>query len=276
MYAFIKKNSFAVIAVGIAGLYLTGCMEPVLLGPALQKNVNGQLSLPMQVSTAFGPTGFFWNSFSATDSTGLKVDSLKWKKYLSFQSIDMRLNQCSDRPLALTLKDRHECLKFSYTPVYVEDLFAGVFWIPKNNFGSGPGMSVAAGAKKIAFWAKSKDSTQNVVFGAGLRNAPNLKPMPFYSKFPDTWGATDTVWTPYRYFSPKDSLIVGSLPAGKTIASPKIALTQVWTRYELDLTVMNGGQALGVLDLKGAFYWSMQAVEVKGSATFYLDGIEYE
>jgi hypothetical protein len=279
MYASTRKNSrprFLIASLAILTLLAGGCVDPLPLGPAILKDGEGRLSLPMQVSTAFGPTGFFWNTFSATDSTGLRVDSLKWRKYLAFQSIAMKVDHCPDRPAALTLKDRHECLKFIYTPIEVEDLFAGVFWLPKNNFGTGPGMQVAAGSKTITFWARSMDSSLNVTFGAGLRNAPNLKPMPFYSRFPDTWGAADTVWTPFRYYDANDSLVVASLPAGKTVATPKIALTPAWTKYELDLTVMNGGSPLGVLDLKGAFYWSIQAVDVAGSATFFLDGIQYE
>jgi hypothetical protein len=123
--------------------------------------------------------------------------------------------------------------------------WAGVVWqYPANNWGSGPGYLIPAGATTVSFWAKGATGTEVVAFGAGGIG---------YGGIPTS-------------AAPCEDTVNGSLD--------KTTLSTTWTHY--NIPIPNAVYAGGVIS---GFSWTAgSADQPTGTAevTFYIDDIEWQ
>jgi hypothetical protein len=130
------------------------------------------------------------------------------------------------------------CYTFKYTPVTGGLGWAGVYWqYPSNNWGSMPGLDVAAGATKVTFWAKGAAGGEVLeVVAGGI--GQGATPAPMYSD-------------PMK-------------------ADQKFTLTSSWAEYSLPLPSMNYSPVLGGLA------WAMGVASITtGSAGFKIDSMQW-
>lgn len=245
--------------------FVTMCVDlgpsPLVLGDAVKTNSEHELTIPLNVTKSFSPTGYFYNVWAPADSTFTKVDPEKWNNYLAYQSV-FQHPACRDRvPLdTLRLYDttlaayiRPEtfysefiCNQFTYAPAAEDDLYGGVFWLRNNNFGNHPGVRVNGGAKTVKFWARSLTPNQHAKFGVGVMNSSVLKPWYYFSPYVDTWGNAHPTKTEHfqtkRILNTTTGLMVDSVVADTVLEgaghNTVIYLTQKWTLYELNLGVL--------------------------------------
>ena len=234
---------------------------PLKLGEAPHVDAQAELTLPLNVTKAFSPTGYFYNVWAPADTTFTQVDPEKWNNFLAYQSI-FQHPACADRvSMAELVKQdttlpayiqpslffqEFACNEFTYAPISKDDLYGGVFWLRGNNFGNHPGVKVKGGAKHVKFWARSLTGKATVKFGVGVNNSSTLKPWYYFSPNVDDWGNLFPIMTP-EYAKGKikdpagvlvDSVYVkDSLPEGAS-TSDIINLTDKWTLYNLDLGVL--------------------------------------
>lgn len=272
---------------------------PLNLGEAPKTNAKGELTIPLNVTKAFSPTGYFYNVWAPADTTYTKVDPEKWNNFLAYQSIYLHPS-CVDRVPVDSLAKYDEklgaittpagfysefaCSQFTYAPSAADDLYGGVFWLRNNNFGNHPGVKVAAGAKRISFWARTLTGQQTVKFGAGVYNTSSLKPWYYFTRFVDTFGNPTPTKTalresrmvpdpvtgvPVETVVEKDSVLEGTGTFGYK------GLNETWAFHSIDLnsiydtfarTVKVGGVDTLVTDtcimeneMIGAFYWAIDA-----------------
>jgi hypothetical protein len=173
--------------------------------------------LPMVVATSFAPSGYF---AGPDGNVGGIVQGT-----------------CEERPAENTIGT---CYKFSFKATTVADgAYAGVFWQYGNqNWGSCPGLPVAAGATKVSFKAWGAVGGEVVEFSAG------------------GIGDAGTMY--------KDGVQLGQGGGNK------LTLTTTPTAYTVDLK----GQTYpdGVL---GGYVWSLAVATVDENPTFYVDEIEW-
>lgn len=244
---------------------VTMCVDlgpsPLVLGDAVKTNAQHELTIPLNVTKSFSPTGYFYNVWAPADSTFTKVDPEKWNNYLAYQSV-FQHPACRDRvPLDTLIKhdttlpayirpeafyDEFVCTQFTYAPVAEDDLYGGVFWLRNNNFGNHPGVKVDAGAKVVKFWARSLTANQHAKFGVGVSNLSSLKPWYYFSPNVDTWGDLDPVKTPMfqtkKILNPATGQVVDSVVADTVLEGAGqnmvLYLTQQWKLYEMNLGVL--------------------------------------
>jgi hypothetical protein len=227
------------------------------------------------------------------------VDPEKWNNFLAYQSIYLH-PKCADRvPVDSLVKNdptlggaatpsafysEFTCSQFTYAPAADDDLYGGVFWLRNNNFGNHPGVKVAAGAKRIAFWARSLSGQQTVKFGAGVYNTSSLKPWYYFTPYVDLFGNPAPAKTALRQTKmiknpetgvleekvvEQDSVLEGNGTFGYK------GLNDAWSFHTIDLNTLyetffrtakvNGVDTL-VADtcimeneMIGAFYWAIDA-----------------
>lgn len=176
---------------------------------------NTEMPLPLTVSGNFIPSGYF--AGPAVNTAGILAAA------------------CEARP------DGHaigECYKFTFQASMVEGTgaYGGVFWQnTANNWGTGPGTKVAAGATKVNFKAWGAVGGETVTFSAG--------------------GITGLC---------SDGVNLGT--GGGTQA----VLTTTPTAYSVDLagqTYPNG--------IIGGFVWSTAVTTIEESVSFYVDEIQW-
>lgn len=246
--------------------FLGSCIDfgptPLILGDIPKTNANNELTLPLNVTKAFTPTGYFYNVWPPADSTFTRVDPEKWNNFLAYQSIFLH-PACRDRvPFDTLVKQdttlarfvsprafykEFACSQFTYAPATDDDLYGGVFWLRNNNFGNHPGVKVDGGGKVVKFWARSLGPRQTIKFGVGVNNTSTLKPWYYFSPYVDTWGKLNPPYTPLWEKKPilnretgkmVDSLVAqDSVLAGAGHNSPMI-LTDKWTLYTLNLGIL--------------------------------------
>ncbi len=120
--------------------------------------------------------------------------------------------------------------------------WAGVYWqYPANNWGSEPGLPIAAGAKQVTFYAKGAVGGESVSFGAG-----GLGTNPAPGMFGDTVKATTGAET----------------------------LTTEWQQFTMSVSGMT--YSGGVL---GGFVWTAASSNdggTNGDITFYVDDVQWQ
>lgn len=235
---------------------------PLKLGEAPRTNAQHELTIPLNVTKAFSPTGYFYNVWPPADSTFTQVDPEKWNNFLAYQSI-FQHPTCADRvPLDTLAKydstlarfvtpsqfyEEFNCTQFTYAPVAEDDLYGGVFWLRNNNFGNHPGVKVDAGARRVKFWARSDNPGITVVkFGVGVNNSSVLKPWYYFSEYVDTWGEPIPVWADVwvkKRLHNSEGKVVDSVVVGDTVRAGSgtylsFNLTRKWTHYEVDLGIL--------------------------------------
>ena len=233
------------------------------LGEAPKTNSQSELTIPLNVSKAFSPTGYFYNVWAPADSTFTKVDPEKWNNFLAYQSI-FQHPACRDRVPKDTLVkydttlaayippgsfyEEFACTEFTYAPVSADDLYGGVFWLRNNNFGDHPGVKVDAGARRVRFWARSLLPKQQAKFGVGVNNNSSLKPWYYFSPNVDSWGDPTPEFVDRFQTKPimnaetgkmVDSLVKDTVLAGMGFSS-NVNLTDKWTLFELNLGILYG------------------------------------
>lgn len=235
--------------------------NPLKLGEAAPVDSDSALTIPMNVTKAFSPTGYFYNVWAPADSSFTQVDPEKWNNFLAYQSV-FRHPACRDRvPMDSLIHydstvvkwlgparfySEFQCSEFTYAPAAADDLYGGVFWLRGNNFGDHPGVKVAEGATIIRFWARSLSGKQTVKFGAGVNNSPVLKPWYYFSSNVDDWGIPGAkvaqfgrkmILNPETHRVVDSVYVKDSLPEGRSV-SDIINLTQNWKLYTLDLGLL--------------------------------------
>lgn len=285
------------IAFALAGCNL-GPSE-MKLGQVPRTNTEGALTLPLNVSRAFTPTGYFYNVWPPADTTFTVVDPEKWNNFLAYQSIYLH-PACADRVSLDTLAKydttlngitspagfykEFDCSEFTYAPSSEDDLYGGVFWLRGNNFGDHPGVKVKGGARKVVFWARSLDSAQVVMFGVGVANFSNLKPWFYFTPYADEWGAPvskktarfgrRTIIDAATGIQKDTAVVLDSVPEGAYSSEYK-TITSKWSLYSLDLIQLYGffqhpdGSPYDSLpdhNLIGAFYWAMEHKQILDSS----------
>lgn len=273
---------------------MVGCEfgpAPLKLGEPPKTAPDGSLTVPMNVSRAFSPTGYFYNVWAPADTTYTKVDPEKWNNFLAYQSIYQH-PACHDRVPVDTLAkydttlgalstptgfySEFSCTQFTYMPVSEDDLYGGVFWLKGNNFGNSPGVKVKGGARRIKFWARSLTGDQVVTFGVGATNYSSLKPWYYFSPNADQWGSPApiktarfgkrTVVDPATGKSRDSVIVLDSVPEG-TFYNDFKSLTEKWTLQTLNLSQIYSSfshpdgspyDSLPDHQLIGAFYWAME------------------
>jgi hypothetical protein len=234
---------------------------PLKLGEGAPVNADSALTVPLNVTKAFSPTGYFYNVWAPADTSFTQVDPEKWNNFLAYQSV-FQHPACRDRvPMDSLVKydttavkwmgpvrfySDFQCSQFTYAPAAEDDLYGGVFWLRGNNFGDRAGVKVAEGAKVIKFWARSLSGIQTVKFGAGVNNSSVLKPWYYFSPYVDDWGFPGTKVAQFdrkMIFNPEtnkqvDSVYVkDSLPEGSSVYD-LYNITDKWKLYTLDLGVL--------------------------------------
>lgn len=181
--------------------------------------VGPQAALPLVVTANFIPSGYF--AGPAVNTAGILAAA------------------CENRPAAHTVG---ACSKFTFQASMLEGngAYGGVFWqFGANNWGTGPGKSVAAGATKVTFkaWSAGAGGEQVEFSAGGLGDAASLC---------------------------KDSINLG-IGGGN-----KVTLTTSPTQYTVDLK----GQtyATGII---GGFVWSVAVTSVAQVVSFYVDEIQW-
>jgi hypothetical protein len=272
---------------------------PLTLGEAARTNARGELAMPLNVTKAFSPTGYFYNVWATTDTTFTVVDPDKWNNFLAHQSIYLH-PACADRvPMDTLAKydtslhrittlrgfySEFNCAQFTYAPSSKDDLYGGVFWLRGNNFGNRPGVRVEAGAKFIRFWARTLSGPMFVRFGAGVNNLSSLKPWPFFTPYVDNFGNPSPIRVPRmakrKVLSPETGAMVDSVLVAESVDEGNSAIsfnevTPKWTLVSIPLsqiyenffrkTEVDGQETFAVdtclpaHELIGAFYWAMEA-----------------
>jgi len=279
---------------------------PLKLGEPPKTNAKAELTVPLNVSRSFSPTGYFYNVWAPADTTFTQVDPEKWNNFLAYQSV-FQHPSCADRvsPAELAAQDtslgayisyssfysEFDCTQFTYAPIAEDDLYGGVFWLRGNNFGNQLGVKVHGGAKMVRFWARSLGGQQTAKFGVGVTNSSVLKPWYYFAPNVDEWGNPTRIMTPLfdkgKTSDGRDTVIVkDSLPEGSAI-SEIFNLTEKWKLYEINLgvlyafnfrkdTVKVGPDSGTVKDvpfdslpdhrLIGAFYWAIDAAFISDSS----------
>lgn len=181
--------------------------------------VGPQAALPLVVTANFIPSGYF--AGPAVNTAGIVAAA------------------CDNRPPAHTVG---ACSKFTFQASMLEGngAYGGVFWqFGANNWGTGPGKSVAAGATKVTFkaWSAGAGGEQVEFSAGGLGDAASL--------------CKDTV-----------NLGIGG--------GNMVTLTTTPTQYTVDLK----GQtyATGII---GGFVWSTAVTSVAQVVSFYVDEIQW-
>lgn len=234
---------------------------PLKLGEAAPVDADSALTVPLNVTKAFSPTGYFYNVWAPADTSFTQVDPEKWNNFLAYQSV-FQHPACRDRVSMDSLVkydstavrwmgpvrfySEFQCSQFTYAPAAEDDLYGGVFWLRGNNFGERPGVKVAEGAKVIKFWARTLSGVQTVQFGAGVTNSSVLKPWYYFSPFVDDWGFPGKKVVQFdrkMILNPEtnqqvDSVYVkDSLPEGAAVNDLYI-LNDKWKLYTLDLAIL--------------------------------------
>ncbi|MCX6566924.1 MAG: hypothetical protein NTW38_10985 [Candidatus Aminicenantes bacterium] len=128
------------------------------------------------------------------------------------------------------------CIKITYS--IGPHRFAGIYWLNEpDNWGDNPGSNYSGrGLSKVTFWAKGELGTEVVEFKTGGINSPSRR---YRDSFQGTTG--------------------------------RLTLTNVWTRYEINLRGANLSSVIG------GFCWVVSAdYNQGGRVTFYLDDIYLE
>lgn len=242
-----------------------GCIEltpsPLVLGESIRTNAQNEMTVPLNVTKAFAPTGYFYNVWAPADSTFTKVDPEKWNNFLAYQSI-YHHPACRDRVPFDTLKkydstlsgfiaperfyQEFECNQFTYAPLAEDDLYGGVFWLRNDNFGNHDGVKVNGGARTVRFWARSLSPKQFVKFGVGVSNQSTLKPWYYFSPFVDIWGNRNPSTTQLmKTISIRDQAtgqmkdtIVGDTVLEGNGTNDNYYVTDKWTLFKLDLGIL--------------------------------------
>lgn len=178
--------------------------------------------LPLIVSTNFVPSGYF--AGPEANLMGIKEGA------------------CESRPAEHSIG---KCYKYTFQPSALDELsggaYGGVFWqYGANNWGTAPGMKVAAGATKVTFkaWSASAEGGEAVQFSAGGIGSP-MNPC-------------------------SDDVNLG------TSGGTTVTLTPTPTEYSIDLT----GQTYesGVI---GGFVWTAPVTSLDQIISFYVDEIQW-
>lgn len=178
------------------------------------------ISLPFYVSDQFIPSGFM------NDPMGIKLSAGA-----------NGMPACPDRA---TTTPGGNC--YVVTWASTGPLWAGVYWqYPQNNWGTDPGLNVAAGATQVTFYAKGDVGGEAVQFKVGGINDPM-------------------------------SAMNGNYGDSFAVSSTTEILTTTWTQYTVSLT--GASYASGVL---GGFCWVAAATD-GGNANikFYVDDIQWQ
>jgi hypothetical protein len=120
--------------------------------------------------------------------------------------------------------------------------WAGVYWqYPANNWGTEPGLSIAAGATQVSFYAQGAAGGEVLTFKSGGINDPLV-------------AAT------------------GSYGDNYEVSSPSVTLTTTWTQYTISL--QGATYPDGVL---GAFVWVATATNgTNNNIKFYIDDLKWQ
>lgn len=208
-------------SVGSAGTTASGGQggTGVVVPTVCPAPVGPQAALPLVVTANFIPSGYF--AGPAVNTAGIVAAA------------------CDNRPPAHTVG---ACSKFTFQASMLEGngAYGGVFWqFGANNWGTGPGKSVAAGATKVTFkaWSAGAGGEQVEFSAGGLGDAASL--------------CKDTV-----------NLGIGG--------GNMVTLTTTPTQYTVDLK----GQtyATGII---GGFVWSTAVTSVAQVVSFYVDEIQW-
>lgn len=183
-----------------------GCVSPA-------EPPSEPIQVPFVVSDHFSPDGFFGD--------GEKIGFLDLVK------------ECPDRVPGA----RGDCYTITYKPDVKN--YAGIFWQhPHNNWGTWRGYTIAPGATKIVFRARSAKGGETVKFGAGQQGKVT------------------------EQFPHQDSFKIEK-PMG---------LTDRWTEYQVDLEEPNYNGDTGLI---GGFMFSMAGAEDGATTVLYLDDIRW-
>jgi hypothetical protein len=184
-----------------------------------QETSTSALSLPLFVSDQFIPSGFMNDPTGITLSSGANGSA-----------------QCPSRAPGAG----GDCFVVSWASTGAG--WAGVYWqYPSNNWGTEPGVAIAAGAKQISFYARGDVGGEAVQFKAG--------------------GINDPV-----------SSSVGTYGDSFSVSSPVQTLTTSWTQYTISLEGATYGS--GVL---GGFCWVASQTDAgNGSIKFYVDDLKWQ
>jgi hypothetical protein len=103
--------------------------------------------LPLVVTNYFGPTGWFGDGTGVTLVPKVAGDSVNCNGMRSQAALGI-------------------CYSVTFTPL--TGTATGIFWqYPNNNWGTMPGLRIAAGAKNVSFYAKGASGGEAVSFIAG-------------------------------------------------------------------------------------------------------------
>jgi hypothetical protein len=256
-----RKNVWLIILPFFLNMCIEFSPSPLVVGETVRTNAQNELTIPLNVTKAFTPTGYFYNVWAPADSSFTKVDPEKWNNFLAYQSIYQH-PACRDRVPLDTLikydstlpayihpqKFYHEfvCNQFTYAPISEDDLYGGVFWLRNDNFGNYPGVKVNGGAKKVKFWARSISPTQYIKFGVGVSNRSTLKPWYYFSSYVDTWGNSAPLKTEHfqkkPILNPATGIMVDSLVSDSVLEgdgfNTDVNITNQWTLYTINLGVL--------------------------------------
>jgi hypothetical protein len=201
---------------GTAGTATAGAGGTPVVPAVCPMPVNAEAALPLTVSGNFIPSGYF--AGPPANTAGILAAA------------------CEARPGTHTVG---ECYKFTFQAAMVEatGAYGGVFWqYGANNWGTAPGMKVAAGATKVNFKAWGAVGGEAVTFSAG-----GIAGQPC-----------------------SDGVSLGN--GGGTMAT----LTTTPTAYSVDL--MGQTYPNGII---GGFVWSTAVTTTEEMVTFYVDEIQW-